>query len=432
MGERRNFWLKLAIWTALVGFTGGLYALIGDSCTKFLYEKRSLGILSEIMAGRDVHPLSFYTVKADAFMKYVLFWMLLMGFMVIAIVSQGKAVVRQIGKGFGYILLIGFSILFAFFIGEIVVRMTGFKPWDPSEKPIPVEPGGRLAELHPTLGYAMIPGRYTVTLPDGYKFTVTHGNDFLRITSPLNASPVQPNEGEIWIFGCSFTYGWSLNDEQTYPWLLQEKFKNYKVVNFGTIGYGTLHALTQFREALKAGRKPVVAINAYGSFHDERNTFLRSRRKAVGPNNKLGPFRQPYARLRNGQLYYAMTKDVDYHEFPLMRHSALINLIEECYNKTEAKAVNSPEVTERTLVDFDRTANGNGIPFVVAGIDSDSSTVLSEMRARGISTVDISVDLSNPIYRNGPHDSHPSALANQKYAENLAVYLRKQPWFKSQ
>jgi hypothetical protein len=37
-------------------------------------------------------------------------------------------------------------------------------------------------------------------------------------------------------------------------------------------------------------------------------------------------------------------------------------------------------------------------------------------------TVDISADSSRPEYRNLPHDSHPSPLANAAYAERL------EPW----
>jgi hypothetical protein len=38
--------------------------------------------------------------------------------------------------------------------------------------------------------------------------------------------------------------------------------------------------------------------------------------------------------------------------------------------------------------------------------------------------VDISVNSSRPEYTNGPHDSHPSSLANAHYAEHLETFLR--------
>jgi len=43
----------------------------------------------------------------------------------------------------------------------------------------------------------------------------------------------------------------------------------------------------------------------------------------------------------------------------------------------------------------------------------------------GIANVDITVDTSLPENNNRPHDSHPSAIANQKYADKLGAFLRK-------
>lgn len=113
---------------------------------------------------------------------------------------------------------------------------------------------------------------------DSYSFTVTHLPDTLRVTRPLSECHREDRREAIWVFGCSFTHGWSLNDEETYPWVLQQRLPDYQVVNFGVSGYGTLHSLMQFREALRTRDKPKAAVVAYGFLHDRRNTFLRARR----------------------------------------------------------------------------------------------------------------------------------------------------------
>ena len=130
---------------------------------------------------------------------------------------------------------------------------------------------------HPTLGYSHIAGKFTVTLGDGYSFKVTHLPNTLRITHPLNTYGQEDlQKEEIWIFGCSFTHGWSLNDQETYPWFIQQRFPEYEVINFGVSGYGTIHSLIQLNEALEKGRRPKIAVLTYGSLHDERNVFLRN------------------------------------------------------------------------------------------------------------------------------------------------------------
>jgi hypothetical protein len=309
-------------------------------------------------------------------------------------------------------------------VSEVVLRLSGIGPWTKKDAGIRVEPGGTFFTPHPTLGYTHLPGSFQVTLPDGYSFHVTHLPNTLRVTHPLDTYPSTGDKEEIWIFGCSFTHGWALNDEDTYAWQLQQMLPEYEVVNFGSNGYGTLQSLIQFREALPT-RKPKVAVLAYASFHDARNTFLRKRQKAVAPWNKLGPLMQPYASVdRDGRLHYAMA-DVVYREFPLMRRSALAHFIEITYNNYEAWRTDSRAVTEALIDEMAALAKANGVEFVVAFI-SGKPYMMDYTRSRGIPTVDISVDESLPENTNRPHDNHPSALANRKFAETLEAFLREQ------
>ncbi|MCA9283605.1 MAG: SGNH/GDSL hydrolase family protein [Phycisphaerales bacterium] len=309
--------------------------------------------------------------------------------------------------------------------GEIVVRLKGVRPWQPEPLAVTVEPGGRLFTPKPGVGYGHLPGRYTITLGTGYRFTVTHLPNGLRITHPLatydTTAGTPSGRPEIWIFGCSFTYGWSVSDEDTYAWKLQELLPEYEVVNFGVNGYGTVHALLQFREAIKT-RTPAVAILAYGAFHDERNTFLRKRRKAVARWNSLGPLAQPYARLSpDGTLWISETP-VEYTEFPFMRTLALAHFLEMEYDDLEETACRSHAVSEALVAQLAREAKEHGVPLVVANIQ-DGASMLAFAKSKGIPTVDIAVDLTQPGASNRPHDGHPSAATHAHYAELLATFL---------
>ena len=312
---------------------------------------------------------------------------------------------------------------------EIVLRTRGWHPWDPGELDVAVEPGGRLYAKHPSLGYVHLPGQYTITLNHSYAFRATYGDDGLRITHPpREASPAATTDKEeIWIFGCSFTDGWSLNDEETYAWVLQEKLPAYEVRNFGVDGYGNLQALLQLREALASKRKPPrVAVLTYASFHDQRNTFLRSWRKISVPYNKLvSPF-QPYARLGPDNQLQFFTGPVEYAEFPLMRRSAFAHFIETRYNLWEDSFYRSNLVSRAVLREFAEICRRNHITLVVAGIYKDETTleVLRDGEKEGWLVTDISVDLRAAENMNLPHDSHPSPLANRQYAQKLESFLR--------
>lgn len=48
-----------------------------------------------------------------------------------------------------------------------------------------------------------------------------------------------PNAENVLLFGCSITWGFGLNDEQTYPWLLSERLgRRVRSVNMGILGSG--------------------------------------------------------------------------------------------------------------------------------------------------------------------------------------------------
>ena len=265
-----------------------------------------------------------------------------------------------------------------------------------------------------------------VTLFDGYSFKVTHLPDTQRITHPRSTYGEDRKKAEIWIFGCSFTYGWSLNDQETFPWLLQERFPQYEVVNFGANGYSTVQSLIKLREALAKGRVPKVAILEFASWHDERNLFSRNWQRILAPYNKLGLVEYPYARLdHNGKLIY-YTGNVEFNEFPFMRYSALAAFIEQKYDNLKDHFSHILQVTQALVLEFANTAKQHNVPAVVAGVTGNRETyaMLSFVQENGFKAVNIAVDLKIKENTNYPYDGHPSASANKQYADKLEAFLR--------
>jgi len=322
-------------------------------------------------------------------------------------------------------LYLMFLLLLFIGVAELALRIAGWRPYKPVDLQIQIEPGGRLFKEHPRLGYTQIPGHFKVTLPDGYTFRLTHLTNTLRATHPEGVG-VRSNRPGLWVMGCSFVHGWSLNDEETFPWLLQQAFPEYEVSNFGVNGYGTLHSLLQFREFSMQLPKPACVVVDYAYFHDSRNTLTRARLKEVAPYNKLGPIKLPRARLdAKGGLQIEQTP-VEYHEWPGQRLSSLIHFLEHQYNQLEEHRARGQQVSIAILKEFAAECQKHGIKFIVAGITrgKDTAAVLKACAAEGIATVDISVSLSEPGSRNLPHDDHPSARSQREYARKLGEYLR--------
>ena len=319
-----------------------------------------------------------------------------------------------------------FSVIAIVFLSasEIVLRrMTG--PWQVHSPAtlVTIDPAKPYYRADKELGYLPVPGTFKVTLPGPFSFRITHEGSGLRITRPATVSDKTP-EGEIWIFGCSYTEGWTLNDEQTYPWLLQSHLENHRVVNFGVSGYGTLQSLIQFEQALKQGSKPALVVLSYASFHDRRNTLARSwmkTRMTYGPGAYLSDVKLPYMKWSAGQKPELGYRPIEYREVPLARYSALANTLDETFNRIIDRTYHSQEVTKSIIEDFAELCKTNHIEFLLAGITSDSATaeMLEYGKSHAMNTADISVDLNVKENTNLPYDNHPSALAHQQYAQKL-------------
>jgi hypothetical protein len=326
-------------------------------------------------------------------------------------------------------LCLMFVILFM--AGEVYVRFKGHKPLKKYRPDILVEPGGKYFQKDEDLGYTHLPGTFKITLKKTYSFVTTHRQDTLRITHPVEQDPLYAPKEKIWILGCSITHGWSVNDNETYPWLLQEKLPQYEVINFGVSGYGTIHSLIQLQRALKTMPKPKLVILTYASFHDTRNTFSRLRRRIVSEWNFLGPLTQPYASLDpQGKLVIHHADRVVYSPWPLARISALVNYLEEKYIAYESVRVPHHAVSRALVKRINDICREHGITLIVAGIKENNRKSMKDMLTfcgkLKIPHVDIAVDLDQKKYNNLPIDGHPNALAHRIYAEKLFSFLENQ------
>lgn len=313
------------------------------------------------------------------------------------------------------------SVAFAFALVEVGARAAGLRPYRPA---IGVGRTDQYHGIHPVLGYALRPGRFDIKFGDGHIWHSTHLADATRITHPpgdrRGALP------QVWIFGCSFTYGWGLDDNETFPWRLQELLPDREVRNFGVGGYGTLQSLLQLREALGRSAAPAVAVLAYGDFHDERNTRLRSWRKANSAYQRFGTTAQPFVRLgADGQLVQRFD-DATYRDLFLIRHSAILNRLDAAWSLLEDRFVRSHEVSRLLIAELDREARAHGAVFVLGGIIASEPTreMLDWAGRRGIPATDLSVDLSAPGNAMA-FDGHPSARANREFARKLHAFLTR-------
>lgn len=243
------------------------------------------------------------------------------------------------------------------------LRLAGRRPAIRSEVDVRVEPGGRFYAPHPTLGYSHLPGRYRVILKKEIVFEVNHLEDALRATSGSRRLEGVDTRPQIWIFGGSYTHGWGVDDDETYPWLVQEHFPHAQVINFGVGGYGTIHFLIQLREALASRPAPRMVVVTYSGFHAARNVFSMQRNKTLARWDFLGLSAVPFARLDEAGNLGLFMAEVDYRQPPLIEFSALVHEFERALIEARDREHRPLEVTRALFQQISREVRAHGVPL---------------------------------------------------------------------
>ena len=103
-----------------------------------------------------------------------------------------------------------------------------------------------------------------------------------------------PKLQRILFLGGSFTQGFAVNDNETFVFNLQEKFKNFNLENYGVGGYGTYQNLILLRKLISKNKDIKMVIYGYVEHHDVRNIAQDSWLKMLFEYSKRGAVELPY------------------------------------------------------------------------------------------------------------------------------------------
>ncbi|MBI4849795.1 MAG: hypothetical protein HY808_14690 [Nitrospirae bacterium] len=218
---------------------------------------------------------------------------------------------------------------------------------------------------------------------------------------------------EVWIFGCSYTWGWLLDDSETFSYILQERLRETRVRNFSVNGYGTIHALLQLRNIVNGkNTEGATAVFVYNSFHLLRN--------AVTPE-WLSAFQwfdpDKDWRLAKGYLHEG---NVKVRLVPLQGDE-----YKEALKEKPATLDEQEQLTKgifREILDICRMHNIKPV-LAVQSIGDRNSDIVTYCRLLGFEVIDIAISMDN-IHTFAPYDPHPNAQAHRHYAAKIYEYLR--------
>lgn len=166
----------------------------------------------------------------------------------------------RLNNVFSGLLCLFASLALAFFAGEFAYLITpqyGDGKWSDAEHSKYVLSG--IADAHSPAKeteFGLLPAR-----PDNRAGAAAHrelryGSESFdamytldeknrRITPKANPNP----EADLLLFGCSFTFGFGMNDDQTWPWLLAKDLgPDWRVVNYAYSGFGAQQTLFMLEE----------------------------------------------------------------------------------------------------------------------------------------------------------------------------------------
>jgi hypothetical protein len=207
-------------------------------------------------------------------------------------------------------------LVLAFGIGEGMARLAGVHVFK-------VQQTAYIgwAKPDPILGWRNNPGTYSADEPP---------HDLMRfLPDGSRASGTPPGDsGPVALFiGSSWTEGYGLPDDKVFTSLLQKRFPDLRIMNFGVPGYGTYQTLLLLRELIEQKHiHPAAIVYGYLPSDAERNvlTFgMLDAFRAFGGQR----FALPHAEMRNGELRYFPPFVVP--DWPLEEHSALITLLHQ-------------------------------------------------------------------------------------------------------
>ncbi|MCW5518528.1 SGNH/GDSL hydrolase family protein [Aureitalea sp. L0-47] len=308
---------------------------------------------------------------------------------------------------------------------ELALRVISAKPYIQTDYHIEVSPPKAFTG-HDSLGIVLNPGNYDIILNRKVKFHTTHTSAGQRLVPDTNSAKGRP---QLAFLGCSFTYGYGVNDEQTFASILQKKYPKLDFHNYGVIGYGTLQSYFQLESLLKNGTPPEVVILNFASDHFERNALTRKFRRAmkIGFDRSMETAREmmrtsnfPYLQNPEDSINYERWEDL-YSDWRWRDKLASVNYIQTQSDKLADSSRDLVDISAVIIEQMNKLCLENDIQFVVVLLDEDDRIRRLEkgLTNQKIEALKVGFNFNSPEYTNVPFDIHPNQKGHKLIASKI-------------
>ncbi len=274
------------------------------------------------------------------------------------------------------------------------------------------------------MGFALSDGSFEVTINKGHTYMATHKNGERR-TSKKTTNDSLP---QLFLMGCSYTYGMGVDDDENFPFLVQQELASYRVRNFGVPGFGTVQSYLQLKKEFEGGSIPKVVIINYCDFHAERNALLPSYRSnlSIGYQNsseqakkKMNSANIPY--LKGGEIKYEKWEDL-YRNWTGRETFAMINYLQRNFDRATTDKINVDKINLDIFLKIQVLCENENVRLIVTQLirNKASKYFLEILKLHDFEILNISLNLTTKKYTNLPYDSHPNNKAHVHYAQKIS------------
>jgi len=260
---------------------------------------------------------------------------------------------------------------------------------------------------HRELGWSLTPDRI-LNVPFREGVTQTIGADGQRIVTG-RATEAAPR---VNIYGCSWTYGTGLSDNETVASRLQTRFPVARFRNRGCGGYGTVQNYIQFQQDITA-QDVDFALFLIISNHRFRNTPhpVRWRQFQSDRWAKYGVTHIPIARQGRDGAFRVAYVPIDQ---PFAEEAAVKTFLPSDYMLDQASFAVLDAISMR--------AEASGIPIAFAILDDLDPVFNRQLCERFDYARDISVPFDAEHFWL-PYNNHPNAHSNEIFERGLTPQI---------
>lgn len=258
---------------------------------------------------------------------------------------------------------------------------------------------------------------------DHYIFNVSFTTD--KYSRRVTPNPFKGADKYALFFGCSFTFGDGLNDNQTLPYFFQSFNRQFRSYNYGFNSYTTTHMLAHLNRPdfyREINEKKGVAFYIFYNGHIERNIPSLSWGRSWEGNYLV------YQKNSIKKTGIIKNKEpIKYWAFKTAKEIAFLNLFQINYPlklRDENLEKTADIIEDAYHIYTKKFGNNNFIVLVYPG-----STLPLLIKHR-LNTLNISIIDYTDLFTLQQsefwikEDGHPNEKANQRVAEVLGINLR--------